>query len=229
MTTPTDTPRNNHTEALHPSRENQWQYHWFDPDHFSPPNHLETWKPSCNDDGCGHWNRCYDCNDFIATLLVDKAEFLARKQLEKEYPEAPHPNPSSLRPNRFYYGTDIDDENDPERKKYKNWNRTKDRRITVIALDIASDPTKTSNKEDLTTTEQAKIELTNRRYHYHTYLSRKTTPQKENKPPPQKKSKRIPAKSPPHGPELFLPNGDGSMFSVGYATLGPYKGYKFSP
>jgi hypothetical protein len=153
------------------------------------------------------------------------------KAAGKRVPGGPTPKPIITAPNRFYYGTDIDDKNDPERKNYKNWNRTKDRRITLIALDIASDPTKTSNKEDLTTTEQAKIELTNRRYHYHTYLSREITPQKEkeNKPPPQKKSKRIPAKSPPHGPELFLPNGDGSMFSVGYATLGPYKGYEFSP
>jgi hypothetical protein len=67
-----------------------------------------------------------------------------------------------LQPDRFYYGTDIDNENNPERKKYNKWHRTKDQRITVIALDIALDPTKTSNKEDLTTTEQAKIELTHR-------------------------------------------------------------------
>jgi hypothetical protein len=103
-------------------------------------------------------------------LLVDKAEFLAGKQLEEEYPETPHPNPPSLRPDCFNHGTDIDHENDPGRKKYNNWHQTKDQGITVIALDIASDPMKTSNKEDLTTTEQVKIELTHPPHHYHTYL-----------------------------------------------------------
>jgi hypothetical protein len=37
---------------------------------------------SCNNKGCRYWNCCYECNDFIAMLLVDKAEFLAQKQLE---------------------------------------------------------------------------------------------------------------------------------------------------
>jgi hypothetical protein len=37
MTPTNDTPRNHHMEALHPSRDNQWQYHWFDPDHFTLP------------------------------------------------------------------------------------------------------------------------------------------------------------------------------------------------
>jgi hypothetical protein len=42
---------------------------------------------------------------------------MARRQLEKEYPETPHPNPTLLRPHQFNYGTNIEDENDPERKK----------------------------------------------------------------------------------------------------------------
>jgi hypothetical protein len=92
MTTITDTPCNHHTEALHLTRNGHWQYHWFNPHHFPPPSHAATWKPSCNDKGCRHWDRCYDCNNFSASLLVDKAEFLAQKQLEQEYPETPHPN-----------------------------------------------------------------------------------------------------------------------------------------
>jgi hypothetical protein len=165
----TDTPRNHYAEALHPTRENHWQYHSFDPDHFPSPNYFETWKPSCNDRRCGHWNHCYDCNNFIVSLLIDKAEFLAWKQLEEEYSETPHPLPSSLCPYRFYYGTDIDDEDDPQRKKFNNWHQRKDCRVCVIALNIAADPTKTSNKEDLTTSEQTKTELTQCRYRYHTY------------------------------------------------------------
>jgi hypothetical protein len=82
-----DTPQNHHTEALHPTRNNHWQYHWFNPDQFPSPSHPATWKPSCKDKGCRHWNHCYDCNAFIASLLVNKAKFLAQKQLEEEYPE----------------------------------------------------------------------------------------------------------------------------------------------
>jgi hypothetical protein len=113
-----DTPHNHYkyTEALHPTRYNQWRYHWFDTGHIPPPNHTKThWmRPSCNDKGYGHWNHCYDCNDFIASLLVDKAKFMARRQLEEEYPEAPRPNPSLLCPHQFHYGrTDIDDKKDP--------------------------------------------------------------------------------------------------------------------
>jgi hypothetical protein len=93
-------------------------------------------------------------------LLVNKAKFLAQKQLEGEQPEAPHPNPSLLCPHCFYYGTDIDSRDDPRRKKHNNWHRMKYRRVTTIALSIAANPTKTSNKEDLTTTEQTKTELT---------------------------------------------------------------------
>ncbi len=33
--------------------------------------------------------------------------------------------------------------------KWNNWRITEDRRITIIALNIAADPTQTSNKEDL--------------------------------------------------------------------------------
>jgi hypothetical protein len=73
-----------------------------------------------------------------------------------------------------------------------------------------------------------KTELRQRRYYYETYLSSLTPENKENKPPPQKKKKTT-ATSPPHGEELFLPNGDGSMFSVGYALPGPFKSYQFSP
>jgi hypothetical protein len=39
---------------------------------------------------------------------------MARRQLEEEYPEAPHPNPSLICPNHFHHGTDSDDENDPK-------------------------------------------------------------------------------------------------------------------
>jgi hypothetical protein len=213
-----DTHRDHYMDALHPTRPNHWRYHWFDPDYPPPSSHPQTWKPSCDDRGCGHWNRCYECNDSIASLLVDKAEFLARKELEKEYPETPHPNPSLLRPHQFLYGTDIDDESDPERIKWNNWHITKDRRITTIALDIAADPTETSNKEDLAKTGQVKTELTQRRYHYHKYLAQLTPEDKENNPPPQKKSNKRMATSPPPK-ELFLDNGDGSMFSVGYAKI----------
>jgi hypothetical protein len=104
-------------------------------------------------------------------LLFNKAEFPAWKELEKEYLETPHPNPSLLCPHRFYNGTDIDNEDDPERIKYNNWHHTKDHRVTMIVLSIAVDPTKTSDKEDLATTKQVKTELTQRRYHYHTLTS----------------------------------------------------------
>jgi hypothetical protein len=96
---------------------------------------------------------------------------MARRQLEEEYPEAPHPNPSLLRPHQFHYRMGMDNENDPERKKYHNWCITRDRQITVIALHIAKDPTRASNKEDLTTAEQVKVELIQRHYHYHKHLS----------------------------------------------------------
>jgi hypothetical protein len=195
-----DVPRDHYMEALHPTRPNQWKYHWFDPDYPPPP---EAWKRSCNDKGCGHWSRCYECNDSMAILLVDKAEFLARKELEKEYPETPHPNPPSLRPHRFRYGTDPN-KTDPELIKWNNWRLTKDRRITTIALDIAADPTKTSNKEDLATTGQVKTELTHRRYYYHTYLDSLTPENKENNPPPQKKSNKRTATSPP--PQELFPD-----------------------
>jgi hypothetical protein len=180
-------------EALHPTRRNHWQYHWFDIGHIPSPRHTNPrWKPktSCTDDGCGHWSRCYNCNDLIASLLVDKAEFIARRQLEEEYPEAPHPYPSLLRPHHFHYGTDIEDEDDPERKKFHNWRTTKDRRVCVIALDIATDPTRETDKEDLATTEQVKAELTQRHYHHHKQLSTPTPQNKENNPPPRKKKKR---------------------------------------
>jgi hypothetical protein len=114
--------------------------------------------------------------------------------------------------------SDINDESDPERIKWNNWHITKDRRITTIALDIAADPTETSNKEDLAKTGQVKTELTQRRYHYHKYLAQLTPEDKENNPPPQKKSNKRMATSPPPK-ELFLDNGDGSMFSVGYAKI----------
>jgi hypothetical protein len=193
-----DPPRDHHTEALHPTKENHWRYHWFNVDYHPSPTYLDIWEPSCEDKGCGHWNRCYDCNEFPATLLVDKAEFLARKELEEEYPETPHPNPSLLRPHRFYYGTDVDDQDDPESKKFDNWRLTKDRRVSKIALSIASDPTKTSNKEDRATIKQVKTELTQRRYYHHQQHHTKITPQnKENAPPPQKKSNKRIATSPP--------------------------------
>jgi hypothetical protein len=190
----TDPPRDHHTVALHPTKDNHWRYHWFDIDHHLSPTYPRTWERSCNDEGCGHWNRCYDCNDFVASLLVDKAEFLARKELEEEYPRTPHPNPSLLRPHHFYYSTDFNNKADPESKKYDNWCLTKDRRVTKIALSIAADQTQTSNKEDLATVEQVKTELTHRRYHYHTKI---TLQNKENDPPPQKKSKRSIETSPP--------------------------------
>jgi hypothetical protein len=99
-----DNPRDPHMEALHPTRSNHWKYHWFDADHFPPPNHTKNcWRPSCNNDGCGYWNCRYDCNKFPASLLVDKAKFMARRQLEGEYPETPHPNLLLLRPHHLYY------------------------------------------------------------------------------------------------------------------------------
>ena len=154
---PSHAPHNHHTEALHPTRKNQWKYHWFDIGQLPPPHQTKpVWRPSCDDDGCGYWNRCYDCNDFSATLLVDKAEFMARRQLEEEYPEAPHPNPTLLRPHQFNYRTNIDKENDPERKKHQNWNPTKDCRVTVIALNLATGLTRASNKEDLAMPQQVK-------------------------------------------------------------------------
>jgi hypothetical protein len=188
MTPPPPPPHYHYMEALHPTKQNHWQYHWFDVGHIPPPRHTDPrWKPklSCVDQGCGHWSRCYNCNDFIASLLVDKAEFIARRELETEYPENPHPHPLLLRPHQFCYGTDdVDDQDDPERKKAHNWHTTKDSRVCVIALDIATDPMKSSNKEDLTTTEQVKAELTKRHYHHHKKLSPPINPQnKENNPP----------------------------------------------
>jgi hypothetical protein len=80
-------PQDHYMEALQQTRENQWKYHWFDIGQLPPPHQVKTgWRPSCDDDGCGYWNRCYHCNAFNITLLVDKAEFLVRKQLENEYP-----------------------------------------------------------------------------------------------------------------------------------------------
>jgi hypothetical protein len=180
-------------EALHPTRPNHWRYHWFDPNYPPPLSHPEAWKPSCKDEGCRHWNRnhCYECNNSIASLLVNKAKFLAWKELEKEHPKMPHLNPLLLHPHRFLYGTYIKDETDPKRIEWSNWHLTKDRRITIIALDIAADPTKTSNKEDLATTGQVKTELTQRQYHYHAYLAQLTPENKVNNPPPQKNGNAI--------------------------------------
>jgi hypothetical protein len=94
-TTTMDTPRDHYMEALHLTRDNHWIYHWFDPNYPPPPTHPEAWKPSCDDEGCGHWNHCYECNDSIASLLVNKAEFLAWKELEKEYPRNCAPGQTS--------------------------------------------------------------------------------------------------------------------------------------
>ncbi len=101
----------------------------------------------------------------------------------------------------------------------------------MITLDTAADPTRASNKEDLATLEQVKAELPNSNFDTNsTYLSSLTPEKKENKPPPQKKkSKQITATSPLRGQELSLENGDGSKSSIGYALIGPYKGYQFSP
>jgi hypothetical protein len=88
---------------------------------------------------------------------------MARRQLEKEYLEAPHMNPTLLRPRQFSYSrTNIEDKNDPKREKTQNWNHTKDHRVTGIALDIATDPMTASNKEDLATPKQVKAELLQR-------------------------------------------------------------------
>jgi cytochrome c-type biogenesis protein CcmH/NrfG len=88
----------------------------------------------------------------------------------------------------------------------------------MIALSIAADPMKTSNKEDLATTKQTKTELTRRQYHYQTYQSQLTPQNKENNPSPQKKSKKQTATSHPRQ-ELLLDDGDESMFFVGYANV----------
>jgi hypothetical protein len=40
--------------------------------------------------------------------------------------------------------------------------------VPRITLNIPADPTKTSNKEDLTTIKQVKTELSQGGYHYHT-------------------------------------------------------------
>jgi hypothetical protein len=98
----------------------------------------------------------------------------------------------------------------------------------VIALFIATDTARASKKEDLATLKQVKAELCQCQYHYETYLSTLTPKSKENKTPPPKREKTT-ATSPPHGKELFLPNGDSSMYSVGYALPAPYKSYQFSP
>jgi hypothetical protein len=45
------TPKNHHTEALHPTKDNHWKYHWFITYHFPPPTYTKTWKPSCNEEG----------------------------------------------------------------------------------------------------------------------------------------------------------------------------------
>jgi hypothetical protein len=47
----------------------------------------------------------------------------------------------------------------PKGKKHQNWNCRKDHRVTVIALDIATDPTRASNKEDIATPKQVKAKL----------------------------------------------------------------------
>jgi hypothetical protein len=118
------------------------------------------------------------------TTLVDKAKFLAPKQLEREYPETPHPNPSLLHPHPIYYGTDIGDGNDPEIKKYNNWHCTKNHRVTEIELNIATDPTKTSNKEDLATVDQFRTQHSLPPHHHYKKTSPKPTPQTMKMTPP---------------------------------------------
>jgi hypothetical protein len=46
-----------------------------------------------------------------------------------------------------------------------------------------------SNKEDLATTEQVKVVLTHRQYHYHKYLSLLTPKKKESNPHPKRRGK----------------------------------------
>jgi hypothetical protein len=70
---------------LHPTRLNQYA-HWFQSEQEKDrDDNTIFWTPllSCKDQSCCFWNtcyNCYDCNDCPITLLVvDKAEFMARK------------------------------------------------------------------------------------------------------------------------------------------------------
>jgi hypothetical protein len=160
---------------------------------------LSTPLPTCKDQACNFWNPCYDCNDCPATLLVDKAEFLARKELELEFElkakskqEPPKNHP--IHPNApFLYShmTDPDDLSDPERSKDAKWRTTKSTRISQIALALAwKGPEKSKahahNKEDLATVKQVRTELDYRRYHNHKHIKTTTAlPEyrnNENKP-----------------------------------------------
>jgi hypothetical protein len=193
---------------LHPTRPNQYARHWFEIEQAKDRGVKPLfWTPlsTCEDQACNFWSTCYDCNDCPATLLVDKAEFIARKELELECnpkQEPPNQNLPPIHPNApFYYShlTDPDDFNDPERMKDAKWRASKSLRISQIALALAwKGPDKPKaharNKEDLATVEQVRKELDYRRYHNHKHIKTTTTPPEyqndENRP--VNKNKRDP-------------------------------------
>jgi hypothetical protein len=124
---------------LHPTRPNQYAQHWFRSKQAEDRSDTAVYwtpLPSCKDQACGFWSTCYDCNDCPATLLVDKAEFIARKEFESEQDEPPkkHPNTSNTSPispvhpnTPFYYSHLIepDDFTNPERRKDAKWRSSK--------------------------------------------------------------------------------------------------------
>ena len=219
---------------LHPTQPNQYVQHWLETEQARDRGILPAlWSPlpSCKDQACCFWSTCYGCNDCPATLLVDKAEFMARKEFETEYEYDLEPtNHALLHPHTPFaicHLTDPDDLTHVERKKDIDWHSSKGLHTSRIALALAwqewfpeSFRTTSKNKEDFATVDQVRKELDYRRYHNHEQINITKNISRyhpdfndENKPVNKRKQ------DPEIREELFLDNGDGSKFSVGYAPL----------
>jgi hypothetical protein len=167
---------------IHPTRPNQYARHWFEIEQARDREGTPlSWTPlpSCKDRACSFWSTCYDCNDCPATLLVDKAEFLARKELESEYEYEYEPTIHALlHPNApflYCHLTEPDDFVQVEREKDAIWRSTKSLRVSRIALALAWQDwfpeSSKKNKEDYATVDQVRKELDYRRYRNHEHIN----------------------------------------------------------
>jgi hypothetical protein len=118
---------------LHSTRRNQYTRHWFITEQVNDRDDnaiFWTSLPSCKDQACGFWRTCYNCNNCPTTLIVNRAEFLDRKEFESE--QEPPKNPNELPPIHphtapFMYShlTEPDNFSDPEQKKDVKWRSSK--------------------------------------------------------------------------------------------------------
>jgi hypothetical protein len=118
-----------------------------------------------------------------ATLLVNKAKFLARKEFESEYEHKQEPAASQnlLHPHTPFITCHLTEPNDflhVEWKKDTDWRSSKSLCLSRIALalvwqDWFPEPVKiaSKNKENLTTVNQVRKELNYHQYRNHKHIN----------------------------------------------------------